>query len=286
LTVEGIGQKQVFVPIPGRLESIEVEPGERVNAGDVLARLANPELDSQIAYLEHRLRSVAIAAEKFFALQRPGEEQSLQVQHETIEKELETLREQHERLVIRAEQAGMIVPAARVEDRQSEMQGIQTLQGWSTDPLRTSNLGSRLEENTILCEIRPDQEFEAVVLVEQTEIAFLKPGQNVEIKLDTLPDRVLRGKLQEIARIEVEIPPDQLLITKGGELPVRLRPDGRYGVPTPHYEVRVALEGFEEGDGNPHEMLSSGLRGRAKISCGHWTCWDVAVREFHKLFRM
>lgn len=286
LTVEGVGQQPVFVPIAGRLDELRVAAGDHVAAGDVLARLSNAELESQIEYLEHRLRSVAIAAEKFFALQRPGEEQTLQVQHDTIAAELQTLRQQYERLVIRADRAGTIVSAPRSQERRTEIQGIESLSSWSIDPLRKSNLGTRLEANTVLCEVRPEQKFEAVVLVEQTEIAFLDVGQSVEIKLDTLPNRTLRGRVSELARVEVEIPPPQLLISKGGELPVRVRPDGQYGLPTPHYEVRVEIDGFTDGDDDPQQLLASGLRGRAKIASGHWTCWQVAEREFHKLFRM
>ena len=286
LTVEGIDQQPVFVPIAGRIESIEVKPGEHVEAGDVLVRLANPELDRQIAYLEHRLRSVTIAAEKFFALERPGEEQTLHAQREKIEEELATRREQQQRLVIRADQSGRVVSAPQQEQRISEMQGIESLLGWEAHPLASRNLGARVETNTVLCELQPVEEYEAIVLVEQTEVAFLKEGQPMEIKLDAFPQQTLRGKVAQIARVEVDVPPEQLLISKGGELPVRMRSDGQYGLPGAYYEVRVALEGFEKAEVPPNKLLATGLRGRAKIECGEWTCWEVAVRELNKLFRM
>ncbi|MCA9052628.1 MAG: HlyD family efflux transporter periplasmic adaptor subunit [Planctomycetaceae bacterium] len=286
LTVEGIGQQAVVVPIPGRIESIDVAPGDKVQSGDVLVRLVNPELDSQIEYLEHRLRSVSIAAEKFFALERPGEEQTLHAQREKILEELATRKEQHERLTIRADQSGRVVSAPREHHRVSEIQGYESLASWEVHPLSSRNVGARLEVNTVLCELQPEDEFEAVVLVEQTDVAFLKPEQSVDIKLDAFPQRTLQGRVTQIARVEVDIPPPQLLISKGGELPVRLRSDGQYGLPGAYYEVRVALEGFKENGVSPNELLATGLRGRAKIECGEWTCWDIAVRELNKLFRM
>ena len=286
LTIEGIAQQPVFVPIGGRLAAIEVQPGEPVQAGDVLVRLENPDLESQIKYLEHRLQMVSVSAEKFFALDRPGEEQSLTVQRDKIQEELQTRRDQYARLVVKADRAGTIVSAPRQIERLPENQGYNALVGWDKHPLSTSNLGSRLEANTVLCEVRPERDFEAVVLVEQTDVAFLVEGQAVAIKLDAYPQRTLRGAVGAIGRVEVEIPPEQLLITKGGELPVRARPDGHLGLPTPHYEVRVRITDWGGSESEPKRLAASGLRGRARIECGQWTCWDVARRELHKLFRM
>lgn len=286
LTVEGIGQTQVFVPVPGRIEEIAVAPGENVAAGALLARLSNPELDAQIEYLEHRLRSVQITADKFAVLQRPGEEQSQRALVTGIQEELASRREQRDRLTIRADAAGQVVPAPQAPERIAEMQGYRAPTGWQSQPLHPQNVGAHLEPGTLLCELRPSQKFEAVMLVEQSEIAFLKTGEPVLIKLDVLPDRTLTGTVSQIGRVEVEHPPEQLLITHGGELPVRSRADGRMGLPGSYYEVRIELTGFEGSKDDPNAVLRSGFRGRARVDCGRWTCWDVVVREFHKLFHL
>jgi putative peptide zinc metalloprotease protein len=286
LTVEGVGQQTVFVPVPGRMESLHVQPGSVVSAGQVLAELVNPELDAQITYLEHRLAAANLSAETFAALGHPAEEQAIRARQAEIAEELRTRREQRQRLTIRAERAGRIVAVPSIREHHAQTQGYTLLSAWQGHPLRPENVGARLEAGAPLCELLPEDRFEAVLLIEQAEIAFLTPGQSVRIKLDAFPERTLWGTLQEIGSVAVEVPPPQLLISHGGELPVRIRPDGRHGLPGAYYEVRVAIDRFEDSDENPHEMLCCGMRGRARIDCGHWTCWDVLMREFHQLFHL
>lgn len=286
LTVEGVGQQTVFVPVPGRVESLHVQPGSIVSSGQVLAELVNPELDAHIAYLEHRLAAANLSAETFAALGHPAEEQAIRARQAEIAEELRTRREQRQRLTIRAERAGRIVAVPSSREQHAQTQGYTLLSAWQGHPLRPENVGARLEAGAPLCELLPEDRFEAVLLIEQAEIAFLTAGQSVRIKLDAFPERTLWGTLQEIGSVAVEIPPPQLLLSHGGELPVRVRPDGRYGLPGAYYEVRVAIDRFEDSDESPHEVLCCGMRGRARIDCGHWTCWDVLVREFHQLFHL
>ena len=261
-------------------------PGTTVKAGDVLAQLTNPQLDEQIDYLEYRLRAADISAAKFSALGRPAEEQAVRTQAEAIAEELATRKKQRERLTIRAEHAGRVVAAPRYVEPVTEMQGFKLLPMWQGHPLAPENQGARLDPGTPLCEIRPIREFEAVLLVEQSDMAFLTPDLPVRIKLDAFPGQTLLGTLREIGSVVVEHPPRQLLITNGGELPVRMRPDGQVGLPGAYYEVRVSLDGLEGVSADPHELLRSGFRGRARIECGQWTCWDILQREFHKLIHL
>lgn len=286
LTVEGVGQQTVFVSVPGRVEAIPVQLGDVVQAGDVLAQLVNPELDAFIAHLEHRLAAAHLSAETYAALGHPAEEQALRARQADIAEELRTRQEQRQRLTIRAERSGRVVAAPSVRDQHVRTQGYTLLAAWQAHPLRPENVGARLEAGVPLCDLLPEDRFEAVLLIEQAEIAFLSPGQPVRIKLDAFPERTLLGTLEEIGSVAVEIPPPQLLISHGGELPVRVRPDGRHGLPGAYYEVRVALDRFEDADDDPHELLCCGMRGRARIDCGYWTCWEVLVREFHQLLHL
>lgn len=285
-TVEGVAEQTVFVPVSGRIEALGVEAGAVVQPGDVLARLSNPELDSQIAYLEHRLEAARLSAATFSALGRPAEEQTRRTQADAIAEELQTWRAQRNRLTVRADQGGRVVAAPSGVERKIETQGYAMLPGWQGHALRPENVGARVEAGTPLCEVRPDKQFEAVLLIEQADMAALSPGLPVRIKLDAFPEQTFLGTLREIASVEVEVPPPQLLISHRGELPVRVRPDGRHGLPGAYYEVRVELHGLEGGDGDPHAMLRTGMRGRARIDCGQWTCWEVLNREVHKLFHL
>jgi putative peptide zinc metalloprotease protein len=285
LTVQGVDQTPVFVPVPGRVESIRAQPGDRVEAGQVLVELANPELDDVIQQLEHRQRLLEISASKHASLDQPGEESTVRALRAEEAKQLQQRREQRERLVVRADRGGRIVPAGEKAAPARETQGFADLADWRVHPLREENLGARFEVGTHLCDIQPSDDFEAVMLVEQTEVAFLKTGQPVAIKVDGLPQQTLRGKITEIAKSEAEQPPHQLLVTKGGELPAKFNPDGSVDLSTTYYEVRASIDTADE-DPAVREVLRAGYRGRARIQCGTWTCWNYLVRQWHKIFHM
>jgi putative peptide zinc metalloprotease protein len=285
LTVEGADQQPVFVPVTGRVEEIAARPGETVEQGAVLVRMSSTDLDLQIQRLEHRLRAIEVAAEKFFALGKPGEEQSLQVQRDEILKELNNRRQQRDRLTIRAETAGTVVAAPRQKEQKITSRGYDALVDWRDQPLSPQNVGAQFPIGTMLCELQPRDEYEAVLLVEQSDIAFLNLGQPVSVKLDAFPAQTFVGQVTDIGAVEAEHPPEQLLVTKGGELAAEMQPDGSVGLQSTHYEVRASIEGLkEQAEANPHAMLRYGLRGRAKIVCGQWTCWDIIVRELNQLF--
>jgi len=99
----------LFPPVPARIESLALEPGARVRAGDVLVTLAAPELDHEIRLAERRivlrrellLREAASpeAAENIHVLRR-------QLVSETTR--LDGLLEERRRLTVRAPFDGMV----------------------------------------------------------------------------------------------------------------------------------------------------------------------------------
>lgn len=99
----------LFPPVPARIESLALEPGARIRAGDVLAILAAPELDHEIRMAERRivlrrellLREAASpeAADNIHVLRR-------QLVSETTR--LDGLLEEQRRLTVRAPFDGMV----------------------------------------------------------------------------------------------------------------------------------------------------------------------------------
>jgi putative peptide zinc metalloprotease protein len=275
-TVAARDRQPVHVPVTGRLEAVEVRPGALVRTGDVLARLTSPELDLLIASLEARLRTLDVSAARLAALDQPGDEAAVRELIAGVREQLQSRREERERLVVRAECNGRIVPVPLVEPHTRETQGYRELERWSRTPLDPENLGTTLPVGAALCDIQPSNELEAVMIVEQTDVALLTAGQKVRLKLDALPRVVVTGTVREIARLKAEDVPAQLLSAAGGEVETQQTSTGRLQPLTTSYEVRAALDDDQPLD-DLAALLRPGFRGRARIACGSSTCWEMVV---------
>jgi putative peptide zinc metalloprotease protein len=285
LVVQGEGQHPVHVEVGGRLNEVRVLPGQSVQKGDVLGILSNPNLDLELARLEGEVQRIEALAEKHRSLGRPGEEQMAQELLQRRLAEIASRQQQRDRLTLRADSDGTVVPAARRDQQRVETSGYVQLTAWTEAPLREENLGAWLETGTTVCELRPSGEPEAVMVVEQGDVEFLEMGQPMRIKFDALPGLTVPGMIREISRKEAEEFPEQLLAAAGGELQTERGADGQITAAGTYYEVRASIDvAAIESDAPLEELLPYGSRGRAKIDCGSWTCWDLIVRQFHRLF--
>jgi multidrug resistance efflux pump len=285
LVVQGEGQHPVHVEVAGRLDEVHVVPGQTVQTGDVLGVLSNPVLDLELVRLEGEVLRIEALAEKHRSLGRPAEEQMARELLQRRLAEIESRRQQRDHLTLRADADGTVVPAARREWQRVETSGYAQLTSWLEAPLREENLGAWLQTGTTVCELRPAGEPEAVMVVEQGDVEFLEMGQTLKIKFDALPGVTVPGMIREIARKEAEAFPEQLLAAAGGELQTERGEDGQITAAGTYYEVRASIDvAAIEGETTLGELLPYGSRGRAKIDCGSWTCWELIVRQFHRLF--
>jgi putative peptide zinc metalloprotease protein len=254
--VEPGNARHVYATIAGTIVR-GAQSGEQVRESDPVAVLENLDLQLEIARLQgqrneqklhlanlkHRqTRDVAAAA------QIPTAEEALA----DLEERLERRIEDEKRLVIRAPTSGTILPV-RLKPRSYTAGELET---WSGLPLDKANRGSRLETGTLLCQIGDPTRLEASLVLDQRDIEFVRAGQEVRVLLDQSPDRVLSGRILEVAEIDLKVTPAELL--PEGTVPTR--PD-ESGVPRPvstMYQARVALAGAESS-------VLIGQAGRAKI---------------------
>ncbi len=133
---------------------------------------------------------------------------------------------------------------------------------WSGIPLEPENLGAFLPISTLFCQIGNPQQMEAILVIDQSEIELVRPGQKVDVKLEELPGRIFTGRITEIAPEALRVAPKALSTKYKGELATKTDPTN--GVEHPmstSYQARVPLE--EPKDLLP--LLRLGLTGQAKI---------------------
>ncbi len=260
LEIQARDATAVYVDVAGRLDEINVTPGDTVDNGLQLAKLGNIDIDLEITRLagtrnQYQIQLKSLLRQRFHDRQAGAEIPQVREALETVESQLQQKQADQKRLALVAPIAGTVLPPPETPSRENP--GGQ-LSGWSGTPLERKNLGCFLEESTLFCQIGDPKRMEAILVIDQADIEFVRKGQEVEIKLDELPHETLGGRIDEIAKVELEISPQRLSTKAGGELPPKTDQAGVERPQSTSYQARVALD-------DPEGFLRLGLRGRAKI---------------------
>ena len=273
------GEETVYVTVAGRLESQAVKAGALVKQGDELARLSSIDLDLQIAELEGK---AADARTRLASLERERfTDQAAALEIGTVEESLKSITEQLEKkhknrteLVLRAPRDGIVLPPASVKE-QPEAAG--KLSAWSGSPLDPKNLGAMLLEGTVLCMVGEPEKFEAVMVVDQSEVEFVGRGQHVDLKLDSFPWRTFSGRVEELAETHIEASSERMSVKAGGLVPTETDASGREMPISTSYEAMMSLDDTET-------VLTPGMRGTARIQVGSRTVGQWLLRLLWQTF--
>lgn len=273
---------RVFVSAPGLLVWA-VEPGAAVRKGQKLGQLENADLAMEITRLRGRqevLRTQLESLKRRSAQQThlgtrdagseiPATEQALA----NIDQRLQKRLEEQARLKLVSPAAGVVLPARRRPSRVASGH----LETWSGSPLDASNLGAYLETGTLFCLVGDPERLEAMLVVDQTDIEFVRVGQTVRLQLNQLAGRYLSGKIAEISKLDIETVPPELVAA--GDLPARTDADGTTQLVGVFYQVDVAI------DDHPYELLP-GAVGRARIRTASRSLARRALRYLSSTFRL
>ena len=271
--------ESVYVEVPGMLRQMHVRPGDKVQPGQEIASLTNYEVDVAIRQLEMQradydtrlkmlTREAAVGRASDAMLRVPEVQRALEATEEMLTRK----RVDHERLTIRAPRAGVVLPAPEIPAKPSANGELPT---WTGTPFSPRNRGCALTESTLLCKIGESDKMEAHVVVEQTDIMFIREGQQVELQLDEMPGHIFQGVVQEISRVDVKMTHPNMSNKSGGELATTTDEAGVERPLTVSYQLRVfPLEG-------PAELLRMGFRGRARVH----TPWESAGTRVWRWFQ-
>lgn len=256
--LQAAGAQRVHVTVAGRLIE-SVAPGTAVQVGDVVARLESPPLAREIDKLSAERDLLALRCRNLDTRRADDPEAAAQIPaaaEELAEAAARLAQRQDDarRLTLTAPVGGTALPPADVpESRRS----VGELPSWSRTPLDVRNIGSWLEAGTVVCIVGKPREFEALLVIGQSEIELVRVGQSVRIQLDQLPGTILHGQVSELSALNLESVPPELI----GAHDTATREDrsGKLRPAETSYQARVTL---------PIKDLPVALRarGRAKIS--------------------
>jgi putative peptide zinc metalloprotease protein len=186
---------------PGFVRKIEVKSGQAVKSGQVVAVLANDEIDCEAADLQ---REIDISRLTLRTLQHKEDIASMKAEQQklkSLEKKRDEKIEQAARLVVRAPASGIIV------SRQPE----SLLGKYLTEGSEVVLLG---DENRKELRVSVDQDDSDSFFAQVGKPVWIRAGENVFINTLSL--------IEPRASLEPLHP--ALTATKGGPLPVKLKP--------------------------------------------------------------
>jgi putative peptide zinc metalloprotease protein len=273
------GEETVYVAVPGTLESLAIKSGAVVNKGDELARLTNVDLDLEIADLEGK---AAQSESRLKSLQRERfSDPAAGLEIGTVEESLASIREQLDRkhkdrqeLRLVAPRDGVVLPPASLK---AQPEAAGKLPTWTGNALDETNLGATFQEGTVLCMVGDSDRFEAVMVVDQTEMEFVADGQRVDLKLDAFPWQTFTGKIDQIAETHIEAGSERLSVKAGGQVPTETDASGREVPISTSYEALMTLDDTEA-------VFIPGMRGTARIQVGSRTVGQWLLRLLWQTF--
>jgi len=273
---------RVFVAVGGTLVSA-IEPGTVVRKGQTLGQLENPDLEMDVTQLRGRAEVLRTQLESLkrrsahgthLGIRDPGSEIPATEQAlADVEQRLRKRLEEQQRLTLTAPIAGSILPPRR----RPSMSGPDELEVWSGSPLDEGNLGAYLETGTLFCLVGDPDQIEAALVVNQSDIEFVRVSQAVRLQLNQLPGRYLGGVITEISEIDVETAPPELI--SAGDLPARTDVHGRSQLVGVFYQASVAIDDHTY-------KLTPGAVGRARIHAAPMSLGRRIARYLSSTFRL
>ncbi|MFH1264197.1 MAG: HlyD family efflux transporter periplasmic adaptor subunit, partial [Planctomycetota bacterium] len=272
------GEHRVYVSVSGRLSSA-VREGVEVERGQMLARLEDPDVrmeieeltgqrDRQRLHLQHL--ELRLGEDPSVAAQIPEAGEALA----DLEERLRQRERDEERLTLTAPVAGTVLPPAGLASRPYARNRLRT---WSGSPLDIRNAGCHLAGGTLFCVVGDPERLEAILVVDQSDLVFVKTGQRVRLQLDELPAEVLGGTVTEIATNDLAVVPRELAVNQ--RLPSRVDESGISRPLAVYYQVRVSLDDHER-------RLLTGTSGRAKILVEPRAVGRRVLRYLRRTFRV
>lgn len=225
-TVEGRIQRAAVAPFPGYIREAQARAGDRVKAGDVLARLDDRDLrleeiksSSQFELADRKLRE-AMARGDAVAVRLA------QAEADQAQAELNLVRERLRRVAIVAPFDGVVVRGDL-----------------------TQQLGAPVEQGKVLFEVAPLDAYRVILKVDERDITRLRGGAPGELVLAGLPGERFPIRVSQVAPVAT---------AEGGTNTFRVEAEVRAdakGAPAAGARIQPGMEGVGKVEAGERSLL-------------------------------
>ena len=245
LTIKRAGAVQLAEPdeirseSPGFIEEVFVKEGEKVAAGQKIARLRNRQTEQLLIATEARFKMAEAEVQRAVGLDKPAELKGAESTRAALEARLKDARHDVEKLTLRSKTGGTVL-TRDLEKR----------------------LGLALKHNEILCEIAQLNPMRIKVALSEKQVRHVKKGQRVELKTEAYPGTTIHGTIADepIMFFAGELP-KAFSAQRLGDVPTYIDAHGREIPIERTFEAVVAVD-------NREGLLRPGMSGRGKIYAG------------------
>lgn len=269
--------RHVYVTVPGTLIEARMA-GSHVRTGDILGRLQNLELERKLIATRGNVTELERRLDDLIAM-RTGDSkvaaafEPLAARIAGLRDELKGLESEYDRLTLRAPRSGIVLPPPVLEREATEVE----LPAWTGTPVDPENQRAFLETGTLFCIIGDSSDVCALALLDQEDVEFIVEGQWVRVVADHRRDVVLRGVVAEVAKVEVDTLPVELV----GDPEVESR-RSLNGLSRPAHTSYLARVQLDERDGASLAKGKASLR----ISVASEPLFKRIYRALRRTFRV
>ena len=198
----------VYVASSGQLNGLEVQLGEAIKKGQIIARLINHDTELQYIQAKGRFEKQdriveVIKSGQFENPEMANELPGAEAMRVELERQLETRRSRRDNLVIRAPCSGRLVAAPRRRDDRISKDDLETtLVSWSGYPTDVENENCFLETGTELLSIATSENWDAEIKLKQRQVERIMIGNQVKMVLNSDPTNVLLGTIVDVSKSE------------------------------------------------------------------------------------
>ncbi|MCA9236262.1 MAG: biotin/lipoyl-binding protein [Planctomycetales bacterium] len=281
--VQPRGATSVYVDSPGRLVEVNVEAGDPVEVGQLIARLENEPLQMEILKLESQLAAYETELKSLQRLRLHDASAAMEV--DVVEEkiaaakdQLAQQRDEYARLTIKAPVSGVVIPPPPAPEHKTDPE--VELPEWFGSPLDPENRGALLNPEgprNMLCQIIDPQAWDAVMVIDQDDVDLVQEGQRVQLLLEEAAWHEFDSKIDHRATDAMDSTPMRLASTSGGPVPAQAEPDGVIRPLNTSYQATAPLDAAGG-------LLRSGLTGIARITTPKRTLGQRLYRYLSRTF--
>lgn len=174
-TVEPVTRRYVAAPFAGPLEKALVEPGDIVEAGQILARMDGRELRMELSGARADLHRATKTRAGHLAIHDSGESEVARYDVDRLQMRTELLEHREKNVAILSPIAGIVV-SGDLEDAE----------------------GMPLDVGQTLFEIAPLDEMVVEVSISEADYSYVRSGMPVTVRLDAFPLRRFHATIQRV----------------------------------------------------------------------------------------
>ena len=243
--------QKVFVNQAGRVSEVNFREGDRVDEGQVIARIDNPQLQGELIQLqgEYGKLEAELNTSRLEARYSDSARQKIYeliVELDSLKRRIATKNKEISDLTLVASRRGIVFCPPNTVPLPT---GDGELSVWSGTPLDEANRSIFLQTSPLpFCVIGDPEELQATLVVDQADVELLGPGQRVQLIAIQNQGRRFSGEIAQVSQDELKAVPRELSKTNGGPVAVNPQRDGSEPPMITSFQARAKLDaerGFE-----------------------------------------